>query len=68
MRDWPSPDVSNPFCYDMLRAGLAALASLASPDSMSLYSLARNRFGLLARPPLASSRDESVCNIRARSR
>ena len=34
----------------MLRAGLAALASILSPDSMSSYSPARNRVGRLARP------------------
>ncbi len=54
------PDISYPFCCDLLRARLAALASRTSTDSMFPYSPTPNRFARLARRALAASRDENV--------
>ncbi len=60
MRPTTSPDSSSSFCYDLLQARLAALASRSEPDSMSPYSPARKRFARLARRAFAASRDERV--------
>ncbi len=55
-----SPDISYPFCCDLLRARLAALVSRSSTDCMFPYSPTPNRFAPLARRALAASRDENV--------